>query len=189
MATKIESELTPEQVVELLVTLANTPGGDKLRIIKEQAAARGVEVSLMAAKSFKESALTPYLQKLKDAKAKSQIFAEVATAGDETGMLSGARLALAEKVSDFLLMEEVTPKQFTPIAMALQMLSSSNQGEKKTTVSLELAKARLREYEAKDEERREAKARLAEKKKAIAKKGGLSKEAIELMEETFELLG
>lgn len=189
MASKIESELTPEQVVDLLVSLANTPGGDKLRVIKEEAAKRGVEVSLMAAKSFKESALGPYLQKLRDAKAKGQIFADVVAAGDETGILAGARLTLAEQVADFLLTEGASPKQFTPVAMTLQMLSTSNQGEKKTAAQLRMSDARLRELEAKEEERKAAAAKLEERKKALAKKGGLSKEAIELMEQTFELLG
>lgn len=189
MPSKIESELTPEEVVELLVELAKTPGGDKLRIIKEKALARGVEISIEGARSFKNATLAPYLEKLKTAKAKSQIFAEVVASGDETGTLSGARLTLAEQVTDFLLTDGASPKQFMPLAMTLQMLSNANQGDKKTDVALRLAEARLREFEAKEQDRKDAAAKLLEKKKALTRKGGLSKEAIELMEQTFELLG
>ena len=40
MPSKIEKELTPEEVVELLATLAKTPGGHILRVIQEEAQKR-----------------------------------------------------------------------------------------------------------------------------------------------------
>lgn len=189
MASKISTELTPEQVVELLETLVKTPGGKVLRVIQAEAKKRGVEVSLMGASSFRDEELAPFLQKLKNYKAKSEFLATAITAGDETGLLAGNRLMLAEKISDFLMSEEVAPKQFTSLAASLQMLTTSNQGEKKTAMQLRTAEARLRDYEAKEEERKREAAKLIERKQALAKKKGISKEAIELMEETFQLLG
>lgn len=180
MASKIEKELTPEEVVELLVTLANTPGGEILRVIQAEAAKRGVEISTTGATSFRDAALHPYLAKLKMARQKSEMLAEAVTAGDETGLLSGGRTALAEKVVDFLMTDEATPKQFSSLALTLQMLSSSNQGAKMT-------EARLREFEAKEEARAAEKAKLEKRKTALVRKGGLSEEAIALMDEALGL--
>jgi hypothetical protein len=180
MASKIEKELTPEQVVELLDTLAKTPGGHILRVIQDEAAKRGLKISPMSATSFRDAALHPYLEKLKLARQKSEMLAEAVTAGDETGLLSGGRTALAEKVVDFLMTDEATPKQFSSLALTLQMLSSSNQGAKMT-------EARLREFEAKEEARAEAKAKLEKRKTALVRKGGLSEEAIALMDEALGL--
>lgn len=189
MASKIEKELTPEEVVELLVTLANTPGGHILRVIQAEAEKRGVKISQMGASTFRDGTLHPYLEKLKMARQKSEMLAEAMTAGDESGLISGGRTALAEKVVDFLMTDDATPKQFSSLALTLQLLSSSNQGDKKTEAALRMVEARLREFEAKEEERKRETAKLIERKNALTKKQGLSKEAIELMEQTFELLG
>lgn len=182
MASKIERELTPVEVVELLDKLASTPGGAVLRVIQEEARKRGIEVSPMGAASFRDGALHPYLVKLREARQKSTMLAEAVAAGDETGLLTSARTMLADKINDVLMSDEVTDKQIGGLSKALGMLSSANQQGRMT-------EARLKEYEARDEERREAKAKLDTRKKALAKKGGLSKEAIELMEEAINLLG
>lgn len=181
MASKIEKELTPAEVVELLETLAKTPGGHMLSVIQDEAEKRGIKVSLMGATSFRDGALHPYLEKLKHARQKSEMLAEAITAGDEGGLLAGARTALAEQVVDFLMNEGATVKQFGGLAKTLSMLSSSHQGDR-------LMAARLLEFEAKEEERQNAKVRLEEKKAAITKKGGMSDEAISLMEEALGLL-
>ncbi len=183
MASKIETELTPKQVVELLETLAKTPGGKVLRVIKDEAKKRGIEVSLMAASSFRDAALQPYLDKLKNAKNKSQALATAVADGDESGLLASARTMLAEKINDLLMSEDDVPKkEFLALSIALKTLTSANTGDR-------LAGARLRELEAKELERERAKALLEEKRDALKNKGGLSKEAIELMEEHFQLLG
>jgi hypothetical protein len=181
MPSKIEKELTPEEVVELLETLAKTPGGEVLRVIQEEAEKRGVRVSLMGAGTFRDGALHPYLEKLKGARVKSEMLADAITAGDESGLLAGGRTALAEKVVDFLMTDDATPKQFSSLALTLQMLSSSNQGDKMTA-------ARLRKFEAEEEARAAAKEKLERRKTAITQKGGLSDEAIALMEEALGLL-
>lgn len=183
MASKIEKELTPKQVVELLETLAKTPGGKVLRVIKDEAKKRGIEVSLMGATSFRDSTLQPYLDKLKNAKNKSQALAAAVADGDESGLLSSARTMLAEKINDVLMSDENVPKkEFLALSLALKGLTSANTGDR-------LATARLRELEAKEEERQRAKALLEEKFNNLKNKGALSKESIELMEEQFQLLG
>ena len=184
MPSKIEKELTPEEVVELLDTLAKTPGGDMLRVIQAEAEKRGLKISPMSATTFRDGALHPYLEKLKATRQKSSMLAEAITDGDESGLLATNRLLLAEKINDVLMVDDVTlaNKELLTLSKSLQGLTSANTGDKLTT-------ARLREFEARDEERREKKQSLEKRKKAITKKGGLSKEAIELMEETFQLLG
>ncbi len=182
MASKIEKELTPAEVVELLETLAKTPGGHMLSVIQEEAEKRGIKVSLMGATSFRDGALHPYLEKLKHARQKSEMLAEAITAGDEGGLLAGARTALAEQVVDFLMNEGANVKQFGGLAKTLSMLSSSHQGDR-------LMAARLLEFEAKEEGRKAEAEKLNAKKRALVEKGGLSQEAIELMEESLQLLG
>ena len=61
MPSKIESQLTPEQVVELLETLVKTPGGHVLRVIQAEAEKRGITVSPMGASSFRDATLHPYI--------------------------------------------------------------------------------------------------------------------------------
>lgn len=182
MGSKIESELTPEEVVELLEALAKTKGGEKLRVIREAAKERGIEVSLMGASSFRDGALHPYLEKLKMAKQTSQMIAEVAEAGDETGLLVGGRTKLAEEVLDFLMTNKPDVKEFSGLAKTLSMLSGSNQGDR-------MAAAKLKEMEAKEEERQAEKKKLEEKFNKAKEKGSLSQEAIELIEEQIQLLG
>lgn len=181
MASKIETELTPLEVVELLETLAKTPGGHVLTVIQAEAKKRGIEVSLMGASTFRDGALQPFLAKLKSAKQKSVALAEAVTAGDESGLLAATRTALAEQVFDFVMEEEPDAKNFGGLAKTLSMLTSANTGDR-------MAAAKLREMEAKDEERKASLAKLEARKNAIKKKGGFSDEAIALMEETIGLM-
>ena len=181
MASKIAKQLTPEQVVELLETLAKTPGGEVLRVIQAAARERGIEVSLMGATSFRDTALHPYLAKLRAARQKSDMLAEAVTAGDESGLLASARTMLADKINDLLMTDELDDKQVTLLSKALGTLSTSNQQDRMTA-------ARLREYEAKEEARKAEAAKLEARKNTLIQKGGLSQEAIELMEATMKIL-
>lgn len=183
MASKIETELTPEQVVELLDVLAKTPGGEVLRVIQAAAAKRGIEISLPSASTFRDAALKPFLERLKSAKHKSEMLAKAVTAGDENGLLASARTLLAEKINDVLTTDDVAmnEKQMLSLSKSLGTLSISNQGDRMTA-------ARLREYEAKEAARKESALKLEARKNAIKKKGGFSDEAIALMEETLGLM-
>lgn len=181
MPSKIADKLTPLEVAELLETLAKTEGGEKLRVIQEEAEKRGIRVSLMGAATFRDGELKPFLARLKSAKQKSAAFAEAMSDGGEEGLLAGARTRLAEEVADFLMTDEVQVKQFSGLAKTLSMLSSSNQGDR-------ALRMRLAKYEREERERQEAAAKLEAKKRAMVDKGGLSEEAIQLMEETLRIL-
>lgn len=182
MASKIEKELTPEQVVELLETLAKTPGGEVLRVIQEAAEKRGVSISLMGASTFRDGALHPYLQKLKSARKKSEMLAEAVTAGDEGGLLASARTMLAEKINDVLMSDDaaLNNKELLSLSKSLQGLTSANTGDRMTA-------AKLRAFEVKEEERAAEKQKIEARKNALAQKGGLSDEAIGLIEDAMHL--
>ncbi|MGL6349115.1 MAG: phage protein Gp27 family protein, partial [Aeromonas sp.] len=181
---KIEKQLTPEEVVELLETLARTPGGVVLATIKEEARKRGIEISLMGATTFRDNALNPYLNKLRAARQKSEMLAEALLDGDEDGLLASARTMMAERINDLLMNddEELSKGDHLSLAKSLNLLSGSNQGDRMT-------RARLREYEAKEAERNAARELLEQRKNAAVDKGGLSDEVIALMEDTLQLLG
>lgn len=181
MASKISKELTPEELVELLETLAKTPGGHLLRVIQAEAEKRGIEVSLMGATSFRDGEVLPYIAKLKSARQKSLALAEAVTAGDEQGLLAAARTGLAEQVFDFITEDAVDPDNFGALANTLSKLSGSNQADRITA-------ARLKEYEVKEEQRQREAAKLEKRKNALKKKGGLSDEAIQLLEESINLM-
>ena len=90
---------------------------------------------------------------------------------------------LSQRINDLLVPGGVV--DLTEIRQAVEAvakLRQSNQSEK-------LALARLREYEAKEELRLRAAEELERKKLALVKKGGLSDEALELMEAHAKLLG
>jgi Protein of unknown function (DUF3486) len=182
--SKLETSLTPEQVVELLETLAKTPGGVILREIQAAAKLRGIEISLPSASNFRDKALEPYLQKLKHAREKSLALAEAVTEGDESGLLTSARTLLAERINDLLLADdyEQGEKEFLALSKALSGLSSSNQGDRMT-------RARLRELEAKELDRKKQAELLEGRKTALLEKGGISAEAIRLFEDAVKILG
>jgi hypothetical protein len=186
--SKVSKELTPEELVEMIDTLAKTPGGHVLRVIQAEAKKRGLDISPMAATSFRDSELMPHLEKLKRCKVKSTALAEAMIEGDETGLLASNRMLLAEKISDLLLSDDFNAKQISGLALSLQMLSGANQGDKKTQAALDLSNAKLREYEAKEADRKEKAAKLEKQKAKLTKKGGLSDEAIALMEEAIGLM-
>ncbi|MFT3989958.1 MAG: hypothetical protein QM680_00975 [Luteolibacter sp.] len=135
----------------------------------------------MGAATFRDENLKPYLERLRNAKAKSMMLAEAMTDGSEEGLLAAGRTRLAEQVADFVLMEEVQPKQFSGLAKTLSMLSAASQSERALRLKVE-------EYERREAERKEAIEQQERKKKALAEKGGLSEEAIALMEETLKIL-
>ena len=181
MPSKIETQLTPEQVVELLDTLVKTPGGHVLRVIQAEAQKRGITVSPMGASSFRDATLHPYIVKLRAARHKSEMLAEAVTAGDESGLLQAARTGLAEQVVDFIMSEGVEAKEFSGLAKTLSMLSGANQGDR-------LLAVKLAEYVARDEARKAEAAKLEARRTALVQKGGLSEEAIALMEATMKIL-
>lgn len=182
MASKIQKELTPEQVVEMLDTLAKTPGGDVLRVIQAAAEKRGIKVSLMGATSFRDNALRPFLDKLKSTRAKSLAMADAVSEGDESGLLASNRILLADKINGVLMAEgeEMQKKEMLGFAKALQSLTSANTGDRMTA-------ARLRELEAREEERKQKAEDLERRKRALVEKGGLSEEAVALMEEALKI--
>jgi len=148
--TKIETRLSPAEVVELLHTLIATPGGDKLRVIREEAAKRGIAISISGAAAFRDAALSPFLETLRKAKEKSKLLAEMVSDGDESGLLAAGRTKLAEQVTDFIMGDGADPEQYAALAKTLSLLSGSHQADRVTALrvrKMELELARLTKAE------------------------------------------
>lgn len=182
MPNKIEQELSAEELEGFVKELAALPG---LTLAKIQAAARtrGINVSLMSASAFRDKNLAEYLHRLRGASESAQLIAEAISGNAEGNILDGAALMLSQRINDLLVPGGVADlTEIRQAVAAVAQLRQSNQSEK-------LALARLREYEAKEELRKRAAEELERKKQALVQKGGLSEEALELMEAHAKLLG
>ena len=182
MPNKIEQELSAEELEGFVKDLAAMPG---LTLAKIQNAARerGIEISLMSASAFRDKNLAGYLQRIRGASESARLIAEAISGNAEGNILDGAALMLSQKLNDLLVTDSLAEiAEIRQGVEAVAKLRQSNQSEK-------LAVARLREYEARDAERRREAEELERKKLALVSKGGLSKDALDLIEAHAKLLG
>lgn len=189
MPSKIETSLTPEQLQEFFLRCSQLRGV-KLRDIQALAEEFGVEISLMSARSFRAGeAWQDYLD---DLKRKSEFAESVATlAQNGVGLSDGAATKFAAKVFDAvdrLDVGEVAGEKGNTVSLAIARLRQGDQRAKKLEADLRLRDeqvARLErertEWEAK---RDQAKAAL----NAVKSRGGLTKEALQRIEEAAGLL-
>ena len=99
--SKIETELSEEQLQEFCTRLANTP---KLTLKKLQsmAAELGIEVSLMGAKSFRDGAFAEHIEKMRRAKELALQLREVGNADAAGSIADAGALVLMQQVYDAL---------------------------------------------------------------------------------------
>lgn len=174
--SKIEMAMSENDLQDFCKTLANTPNLT-LKRLQSMAEKRGIKVSLMGAKTFRDGAFAEHLRKLE----RGREFMEQARQYQEIG-LSGAladtaAATILQEICD--LMASGGEYNITKVAQAVASLQAGEHRRKELV-------AKLKEYERKEIEwqRREAE-REENKKKAVAslKKGsGLSDEAIALIE-------
>lgn len=182
MPNKIEQELSAEDLEAFVKELAGLKG---LTLAKIQSAAkeRGIEISLMSASAFRDKNLAGYLQRIRGASESAKAIAEALANQAEGNLLDGAALMLSQRITDLLMADGVVQLDDIRSAIdAVSKLRASNQGEK-------LLAARLREYEVKEAERKAAAEELERRKQALVSRGGLSEEALDLMEAHAKLLG
>lgn len=181
MPNKIESAMTAEELADFLGELAGMRG-ITLAKIQEAARGRGIEISLMGATSFRDKNLAGYLARMREASAGAKMIADAISGGAEGNILDGAALILSQKLNDVLMADEVQDlKEIRAAIAAVARLRASNSSEK-------LSAARLREYEAAEAARRDAAAVLEERKHALVKRGGISEDALALIEAQARLL-
>ena len=143
MATKIESHLSPEQLLQFFRRCAQTKGGTKLATIQAIAEEFGVSISLMSASAVRDGPLSDYLE---DLKRKSEMAESVAAlAKNGAGLSDGAAAVFAEKVFDAAMRidaGEIGTKAGNNLSLAISRLRSGDQRAK-------YLEAKLREIEQK----------------------------------------
>lgn len=140
MPSKIETSLTPEQLHEFFKRCAQLRGS-KLKDIQALAEEFGIDVSLMAARSFRKGAFADYLSELKAKREMAENVSEVAKSG--LSLTDAAASVLAQKLFDRLLnSDELSDDESDQLSLALSRLRLGDQRSK-------LLDARLREIEQK----------------------------------------
>ena len=174
--SKIEMAMSENDLQEFCKSLANTPNLTlkKLQSIAEK---RGIKVSLMGAKTFRDGAFAEHLRKLE----RGREFMEQARQYQEMG-LSGAladtaAATILQEICD--LMASGGEYNITKVAQAVASLHAGEHRRKELV-------AKLKEYERKEIEWQRKEQEREEKKKqamnSLKKGGGLSDETIALIE-------
>lgn len=175
---KIARNLTPEELQEFVTRCAQVKNLT-LAKVQELAGEWGIEVSLMSAKSFRDSTFETYLDSLKRKREMAEMVSGAAQSG--MAMSDGAASVLTQKIFDELLSgEDHDIEAMGNLSLALSRLRTGDQRAK-------LLEAKLREYEVKEEERLTKKKALQEQVKN-AKSGGITEETLSQIEEAIGLL-
>lgn len=175
---KIARNLTPEQLDGFCERLAQMKGVT-LEKVRDLAAEFGIEVSLMGAKTFRDSTFERYLAEVRAKREMAELVSSSAKSG--LALSDGAASVLSQKLFDKLMSgEDFDLEQLNGFSLALSRLRIGDQRGK-------LLEAKLAEYEAKEEERRAKKAALQEQL-TKAKNRGLTEETLAHIEEAIGLL-
>lgn len=174
--SKIEMAMSENDLQDFCKTLANTPNLT-LKRLQSMAEKRGIKVSLMGAKTFRDGAFAEHLRKLE----RGREFMEQARQYQEIG-LSGAladtaAATILQEICD--LMASGGEYNITKVAQAVASLQAGEHRRKELV-------AKLKEYERKEAQWQRKEAEREEKKKqtmeSLKDGGGLSDEAIALIE-------
>lgn len=183
MPTKIETHLSPEELMEFFRRCAQTRGGTTLRTIQAIAEEFGVQISLMSASAFRDGPLSSYLDELKRKREIAETVAEVAK--DGLSLSDAAASVLSQKIFDQALaldaQEDGALKQSNTLSLALSRLRTGDQRAKYLEARLEEMQRKAADWE---EKRAKAKAAL----EGVKSKGGLTKETLAKIEEAAGLL-
>lgn len=151
MPTKIETDLSPEQLFEFFKRCAETKGGGTGPRIQALASEFGVTISHESANNFRKGALREYLDELKSTAAMAESVAALAKNG--VGLSDGAASAFAAKVFDAarkVTVEEIGGKKANNVSLAISRLRSGDQ--RATYLQTKLAEIQqgmqLREFDA-----------------------------------------
>lgn len=186
---KIAQSLSAEQLQEFLDRCWKTPGLT-LAKVQELAGGYGIAVSLMGAKSFRDTTFARHLQRIEVAGRLSKQLEELGQSGAGNRLGAAAEALIGQRVIDKLVEFEATEQiaedggieALDALSKITKRLSDSERGN----TALE---ARIREYERRETERQEKKRALAEELAAASKTGeGLSPEAIADIEQKIRLL-
>lgn len=181
---KIAQELTVDELSEFVAELAALPGKERtLEAIKGKAKERGIEISLMSAKSFRDTTFERHLARMRTAQdVASQV--EGIEAGGNTLANASAKL-LARRIFNDLLEADENETDVDIDALTLSV-SRLRQGDvRKDEAGRRQAEtdARLREFERREREREEKKAALSKTLDKEVKRGGITAETRKLIDQ------
>lgn len=164
MPSKIEISLNQEQLVEFLKRCAQLKGA-KLKDIQALAEEFGIDVSLMAARSFKQTAFADYLDELKSKREMAESVSLVAKEGLD--LTAAAASALAAKVFDASINLDpaaIGTEQGNNVSLAVARLQAGRRGDKKLEADLRLRDEQVQKLERErtewEEQRRQVAAQL-----------------------------
>lgn len=189
MPTIIEDKLSPEAVEAFCAELYKSPGGKKLRVIRELAAKHGLKISDMAATSFRDGPLDDYIEKLKAKSERAQRVAAYAREG--VSMTEAASIRLQESVFDKLMsgdVDDLTAEERNVYSLIIERARLGDQRGAKLSADLKLRDEQIAKLqsEAKDRADRAAAAKAA--LEGVKSKGGLTPETLKRIEEAAGLL-
>ena len=179
--SKIETELSEEQLQEFCNNLATTPKLT-LKRLQSMAAEIGIKVSLMGAKSFRDGAFAEHIEKMRRAKELALQLKEVGNADAAGSIADAGALVLMQQVYDALTNgDEVDFDVFSKI---IARLRSGDHRLREVNAKLREYEHRAAEWERKEAEREAAKAEFS---KAISKRG-IGEDTLREIEERIKLL-
>ncbi len=188
---KIVQNLTVEQLDAFVAALAALPGGERtLEAIRRKAAEMGITISLMSAKAFRDTTFDRHLEKIRQAQDVAlqveQIEQGGSTLADASAKLLSKRIFTA--LMDAEDEDSAGDIDVDALSLAVSRLRRGDQQGRLVAAALQQAQAKLREYEQREIERA-AKAESAKQQlEAVKKTGGLSPEALQMIEEAAHLL-
>jgi hypothetical protein len=148
-AGKIEAELGAEACQELVAALAAEPNLTLVRI-REIARERGIEVSLMGAKTFRDGPFERHLAKLESAHQFAVQVASMQEAGVGNCVADASRALLAQQVFEVIARGDFDPEQglsMADLSLIVKRLTDSDQKGRYLDAVIQEKDAKLRESE------------------------------------------
>lgn len=162
MPTKIETSLSPLELMEFFKRCAQTKGGVTGPAIQALAAEFGVTISHDSANTFRKTAMQEYLDELKASARMAEDVAAVAKSG--MGLADGAASAFAAKVFDAarrIDVADIGSKEANNVSLAIARLKTGDRGDKKLAADLALREEQLAKLQREKTEWEEARRKVA----------------------------
>jgi hypothetical protein len=173
----IARELTVEELDRFIKELAALPGKQRtLQAIAGKAAALGINISLMSAKSFRDTTFQNYLDRLNRAQEKALSVRGMQEAGAGNTLADAAGAILSEAIFDSLTAEDPKDIDIEKYSLAIARM---RQGD----VKVRALEATLKEFERKEAERTEKKTALTKTLDKEQKRGGITPETRKLIDQ------
>lgn len=206
MPNKIEGSLSHEQLQAFLDELKGIAAKPTLAQIQTAAKRHGIEVSLMGAKTFRDTTFRAHLDRLSTGREKAAQILQAVRDGGAHPLDAVEEAAAADLLDAYTSGDEVDVAGLVKIAMTLRSSIEQRKGrdradadlarkQRETEAKLQLADQQLalkaeqvRKLEADRAERERRNAEAKEKLAAATKKGGLTKESLKRIEEAAALL-